>query len=138
MRPKPGGAAEPLPRHHGLSGTEGLYFPPQRAGQFLVSVKLGAASAGQHAVMKRWSAETGEPLPDIELGPGFAAYAISADKSLLLVISGPSGRRYVWSLYTIASGNRVAEVRLPESSAQSFFVRDSILIYRGTGMHGVD
>jgi hypothetical protein len=120
-----------------LSGTDGVYFPPQPAGRDFVSVKLGAASAGQRAVMKRWS-ETGEPLPDIELGPGFVAYAISADRSLLLTISGPSGPRYLWSLYTIASGQRVAEVRLPDSSAQSFFVSHSILIYRATGLHAVD
>jgi len=120
-----------------LSGTEGLYFPPQPAGRFFVSLKLGAASEGQRAVMKRWS-ETGEPLGDIELGPGFVAYAISADQSLLLVVSGSSGPRYLWTLYTIANGQRVAEVRLPDSSAQSFFLWHSILIYRSTAMHGVD
>jgi len=120
-----------------LSGTEGLYFQPERAGRVFVSVKLGAASAGQHAVMKRWS-ETGEPLPDIELGPGFVAYAISADQSLLLVISGAAGPRYLWSIYTIASGQRVGEVRLPDSSSQSFFVWHSILIYRSSALHAVD
>jgi len=120
-----------------LSGVEGVYFPPERAGRVFVSVKLGAASAGQHAVMKRWS-ETGEPLPDIELGPGFVAYAISADQSLLLVISGAAGPRYLWSIYTIASGQRVGEVRLPDSSSQSFFVWHSILIYRSSALHAVD
>ncbi len=120
-----------------LSGTEGLYFQPELAGRFFVSVKLGAASAGQQAVMKRWS-ETGEPLPDIELGPGFIAYAISADESLLLIISGASGPRYLWSIYAIASGERVGEVRLADSSAQSFFVWHSILIYRSAAIHGMD
>ena len=123
-----------------LSGVEGVYFPPQRVDGVFVSVKLGAASAGQHAVMKRWSADTGEPLPDIELGPGFAASSISTDQSLLLVISGTpaTGRSYLWSLYTIASGKRLGEVRLPDSSVESFFVWHSILIYRSTGVHGVD
>ena len=120
-----------------LSGTEGVYFPPQRADGSFVSVKLGAASAGQHAVMKRWS-ETGEPLPDIELGPGFVAYAISSDQSLLLIISGAAGPRYLWSIYAIASGERVGEVRLPDSSAQSFFVWHSTLIYRSSALHAVD
>ncbi len=120
-----------------LSGIEGVYFPPQRVDGLFVSVKLGAASAGQQAVMKRWS-ETGEPLPDIELGPGFVAYAISADQSLLLIISGAAGPRYLWSIYTIASGKRVGEVRLPDSSAQSFFVWHSILIYRSSALHAVE
>ena len=121
-----------------LSGTEGLYFPPQPAGRFFVSVKLGAASAGQQAAMKRWS-ETGEPMPDIELGPGFVASAISADNSLFLAIRRtPTGSGYLWSIYTIASGDRVAELRLPDSSAQSFFVLNSILIYRSAALHGVD
>ena len=121
-----------------LSGTEGLYFPPEPASRFFVSVKLGAASAGQHAVMKRWSVDSGEPLPDIELGPGFIAYAISADQSLLLVISGPSGPRYLWSLYMIDSGQRIAEVRLPDASAQSFFVWHSTLIYRSAALRALD
>jgi hypothetical protein len=113
-----------------LNGTEGLYFPPQQAGRFLVSVKLGPASAGQPAVLKRWSAETGEPLPDIDLGPGFVATAVSADQSFFLAVSRTSatGPGYLWSLYAIASGERVAQARLPDS-AQPFLVWHSILIY---------
>jgi hypothetical protein len=128
------------PKISRLSGTEGLYFPPQPSGRFFVSVKLGAASAGQPAVMKRWSAESGEPLPDIELGPGFVASAISADQSLLLVVHRTPAMEpgYLWSLYAIASGERVAEVRLPDSGGQPFFVWHSILIYGATGMRAVD
>jgi hypothetical protein len=123
-----------------LSETEGLYFPPQPAGRFFVSVKLGPASAGQAAVMKRWSADSGESLPDIDLGPGFVASSISPDQSLFLSVSSTptKGPGYLWSIYRIASGERVAEVRLPDSSVQSFFVRNSILIYRAAGLHGLN
>jgi hypothetical protein len=122
-----------------LSGTEGLYFPPQPVDRFFVSVKLGPASAGQSAVMKRWS-ESGEQLPDIDLGPGFVASSISGDQSFFLVISKTptTGSGYLWSLYAIDRGERAGEVRLPDSSAQSFFVWRSILIYRAAGMHGVN
>jgi hypothetical protein len=111
-----------------LSGTEGLYFPPQPVGRFFVSVKLGPSSAGQPAVMKRWSAESGEPLPEIELGPGFIASLVSADKSLVLIVTKTSGRDHLWSFYAIATGQRFGEVRLPESTPQPFFVWHSILI----------
>ena len=121
-----------------LSGTEGLYFQPRPAGEFLVSVKLGPASAGQNAVMKRWNADSGEQLRDVDLGAGFVDYAVSADNSLFLAIRRTTGAGYLWSIYTIATGQRVAEVRLPDSSAQSFFVWNSILIVRANELHGVD
>ncbi len=114
-----------------LTGTEGLYFPPQQAAQFFVSVKLGPASAGQPAVLKRWSADSGKPLPDTDLGPGYVVSSVSADQSLFLAVSKASttGPGYLWSLYAIASGERVAEARLSDS-AQPFFVWHSILIYQ--------
>jgi len=120
--------ATAMPR---LSGTEGLYFPPQRAGGLFVSVKLGSASVGQPAVLKRWSADSGEPQPDIDLGSGFVSYSVSADHSLFLAVSNSTtpGSDYLWSLYEIAEGKRVAEVRLPDS-ASPFFVWHSILIYQ--------
>jgi outer membrane protein assembly factor BamB len=113
-----------------LNKGEALYFAPQLVDGYFVSVKPGPAGAGQHAVLKRWSAGSGEPLPDVELGPGYIDSSASADESLLLVISkaSTSGADYLWSFYAIASGERVAEVRLPQSG-QSFFVSHSILIY---------
>jgi hypothetical protein len=56
------------------------------------------------------------------LGPRLVDSSVSADNSLFLAIRRtPTGSRYLWSIYTIASGDRVAELRLPDSSAQSFF-----------------
>ena len=121
-----------------LSGTEGLYFQPRAAGQVLFSVKLGPASAGQDAVMKRWKLDSGEPLRDVDLGAGFVDYAVSADNSLFLAIRRTTGAGYLWSIYTIATGQLVAEVRLPDSSARSFFVWRSILIVRADELRGVD
>ena len=122
-----------------LSGTEGLYYPPQPAGGYFVSVKLGPSTAGAPAVLKRWSAD-GTPLPDIDLGPGFVGSSISADKSLFLAVSRrpATGAGYVWSVYTIASGQREAELRGPDSAARSFFVWHSILICRTEGLLGLD
>lgn len=113
-----------------LNGTEGLYLPPEQAGRFFVSVKLGPASAGHPAVLKRWSADSGEPLPDTDLGPGYVVSSVSADQSLFLAVSSTSttGLGYLWSIYAIDSGERVAQAQLPDS-AQPFFVWHSILIY---------
>jgi hypothetical protein len=123
------GSAKP-PR---LSGNEGLYFPPQEADGFFVSLKLGPASAGQPVVLKRWKAETGAPLPDVDLGLGYAAWSISADGTFFLIaktvgVDGTGVMNYLWSIYAIASGARVAEIKLPQA-ATAFFVADSILAY---------
>jgi hypothetical protein len=113
-----------------LAGSEGVYFAPQRVGELLVSVKLGPASAGQPATLKRWSAADGAPLPDIELGSGYVDSAVSADRSLFLVVSraSTSGASDRWSIYAVDTGRRVAELRLG-NAARPFFVWHSILIY---------
>ena len=63
------------------------------------------------------------------LGRGHVDFSISADRSLFLAVSKASatGPGYLWSLYAIASGERVGEARLADS-AQPFFVWHSILI----------
>ena len=116
-----------------LNETEGLYIAPEQANGFFVAVKLGPASVGQPAVLKRWSAQSGKPLPDIDLGPGYEGSAISADQSLFLMVRTVDGGRaaglnYVWTIYSIANGQRVAQVRLADS-VSPFFIWDSILIY---------
>lgn len=111
-----------------LKPNESLYYAPQLVDGCFVSVQPDVTGGGQHPVLKRWNAASGEPLPDVELGPGYIASLPSADRSLYLVVSEASGHVYVWSLYAIASGERVAEVRLPVSGRR-FFLWHSILIY---------
>jgi hypothetical protein len=119
-----------------LNPNEGLYFPPQRADGFFVSIGLGPASEGTPSLLKRWRAPDGERLPDVDLGPGYAAWSVSVDGTLFL-ITKPAGSdatgamKYTWAIYVIASGERVAEVQLPQA-ANPFFVRDSNLTYESS------
>jgi hypothetical protein len=119
-----------------LNPNEGLYFPPQRADGFFVSIGLGPASAGTPSLLKRWRAPDGEPLPDVDLGPGYAAWSVSSDGTLFLITksagSTTSGAiQYSWSIYVIASGEHVAEFRLPQA-ATAFFVWNSNVIYESS------
>lgn len=116
-----------------LSGTEALLFPPQRAGEFFFSVKLGPASAGTPAVLKRWSWASGDPLPDVDLGPGFSASALSGDGKLFLITKAAGAdaagvQNYRWSIYSIASGELVAKILLPQA-APPFFIWHSVLVF---------
>lgn len=84
-------------------------------------------------MLKRWNAETGRPMPDIELEPGFAVAIPSADEAEILtaraVGANAAGiQNYLWSIYSIATGARVAQIRMAQS-ATPFFIWHSLLVY---------
>jgi hypothetical protein len=114
-----------------LKGTGGLFSLPQLAEGYFVALKLGPATEGQLAALKRWDAHTGAPLADIELGFGYASFAISADESSFLFVKGAGSstgiQEYSWEIYTIANGARMAQLELPVS-ASPFCVQRSVLV----------
>ncbi len=117
-----------------LTGHEGLLFAPVKADGAFVSIQVGPATAGQPAILKRWSLATAEPLPDTDLGSGFVAYSIAADGSDIAVVrSGGSwggatnSPGFVWTIYATTSGNRVGELKVA-GSATPFFVWHSLIV----------
>jgi hypothetical protein len=126
------GASGPakLPRS---SGSEVFQSPPQQAGRFFIATEPGAPGSGGDTVLKRWHAETGAPMPDVKLGPEFNAAIPSADGLLFLTARAAGAdavgmQNYLWSIYSLASGQRLAEIRMTGSAAP-FFIRDRTLIY---------
>ncbi|MDO8434754.1 MAG: hypothetical protein Q7S58_20345 [Candidatus Binatus sp.] len=114
-----------------MSGAERLQSPPRLVGNFFIATEV--SSSGDRATLKRWSADTGEPLPDVELGAGFVTATPAADGLLVAaakaVGAGPIGlQEYLWSIYSLTSGKRVAEIQMFPSSAP-FFIWRSNLIY---------
>jgi hypothetical protein len=114
-----------------MAGTETLLSPPQPAGKFFFA--FAAPKSGEPPILKRWSADSGEPLPDIELSPGFNLANASADGTLVLAAK-PVGadaagiQNYLWSIYSLSNGDRVAEVKMFPSTAP-FLIWRSNLIY---------
>jgi hypothetical protein len=106
--------------------------PARRAGDFFIATELKAAGPGWRTILKRWSAKSGEPLPEIEVKPGFNVANASADGALVLMFeAAPAAterERYRWSVYSLATGKQVAALRMP-LSATPFFIWRSLLIY---------
>jgi hypothetical protein len=119
-----------------LTGTEALYFLPQQVDGFFVSLTLGPSDAGTPVTLRRWSANTRAPLPDVDLGHGYAAWAVSADNACFLITKIATGNvvgstDYLWVIYALASGERLADIRLAQP-ATTFFVRNGLLVYSVT------
>jgi hypothetical protein len=106
--------------------------PAQLAGKFF----FATATSRGHSVLKRWNADSGKSLPDIELEPGFAVATASADGAEILTAKAAGANaagieNYVWSIYLIYSGERVAQIRIAQS-AMPFFLWHSLLIYESS------
>jgi hypothetical protein len=104
---------------------------PWRAGGALALV---VAHAHARLVLKRWQLESGAPLADVTLaGDGFVAWRVSADRQHVLVSKAatsdvPVWEEYAWSIYSLASGERVAISR-SHSSADWFFLLRRDLVH---------
>jgi hypothetical protein len=116
-----------------LQGSEGLFVAPQRADEFFVGVQIPQSTSGLSAVLKRWNAASGKALPDVSLGENYAGSAVSSDGTHFLAVT--MGRRavhtepgYTWSIYVLASGQKMAEQPLT-AWAPPFFLWRSVFIY---------
>jgi len=130
-----GGQVPPNLQHLAESGA--LPGAPQRAGQFFIASE--PTGSGERTTVRRWDAVSGRERANIELDPGFGVAFPSADGQLLLankpIGADATGRQnYLWSIYSLETGQRVAETRMPTSAAQ-FFIWRSILVYE-SGPYG--
>jgi hypothetical protein len=109
-----------------------LPHPLWRTGDVYAAACRVRGDGGELTVLKRWSAATGDSLPDVTL---FAAdYTIryrSADGKYLLAsraAASPAYDSYDWIVYSLSTGARVAELRLDVPGAW-FFVTGPVLVY---------
>lgn len=114
-----------------VTASDALLTPPQLAGKFFFATKLQP----EHAILKRWDADSGAPLPDIELDSRFAIALASADGADLVTAKAVGANSvgievYLWSIYSLATGERIAQIRIAQSPT-SCFVWHSLLVYEG-------
>jgi hypothetical protein len=78
-------------------------------------------------VLRRWNKETGEALPDVKLFGGELTFrGRSADCNHLLASRAMDG--WLWSIYSMVTGDKVVEIHMPAPAAQ-FFIRHGSLFY---------
>jgi hypothetical protein len=109
--------------------SEAFLTPPQLAGKLFFTTKLES----NRAVLKRWDAASGSPLPDIELDSPFAVAIASADGADLVTAKAAGANavgieNYLWSIYSLTKGDRVAQIKIAQSPAAYVLLR-SLLIY---------
>ena len=107
---------------------------PWRIGPILALAADRVTTEGPQVVLRRWDAESGAPLPDVKLFEGRPVARLpSADGRHLLISSLPeesSGawERYLWSIFSLASGELVAEMR-HHRSADRFSILGATLLH---------
>jgi hypothetical protein len=90
-----------------------------------------SGEGGERTVLRRWHSETGQPLPEVVLFGGELTYRyISADGRHLLASRPLDSSRavWVWHLYSLETGDHVAQVR-NASPAAWFFITASSLVH---------
>jgi hypothetical protein len=110
-----------------------LLRPPRLVGRWYAAPARADGEGRNGVVLKRWHAETGEPVSDIPLFEGEATVRyVSADGRHLLAsrldAEGDPHDRYVWWIFSLDAGQRVATVRRPLVAAR-FFLSGSSLIH---------
>jgi hypothetical protein len=113
-----------------IKSIEGLAQTPVRTGSVLSSVQGGR---GGPLTLKRWDAVTGVALPDRELLQKAIVALPSADQSVVLGSErvgegGPEDPEYRWSIFSLETGERLAEIRR-DVSAAPFFIWDSNVVF---------
>jgi hypothetical protein len=108
-----------------------LATAPQRVGHF--NIASGSSDDDKPMTIRRWDADTGRSLANIELEPGFNLAIASADAKTLLAnkpaeTDATGWTNYLWAIYSLETGERLGEIRMPTSAA-AFFVWNSILLY---------
>jgi hypothetical protein len=84
----------------------------------------GGATA---VILRRWNSQTAEGLPDIKLfGGELTLRSLSADCRHILASKPAEG--WLWSIYSMVTGDKVAEMHMPAPAAQ-FFIRNGSFFY---------
>jgi hypothetical protein len=93
----------------------------------IAALKYREEGGATSVVLRRWNARTSERLPDVKLfGSELTFRGLSADCRHLLASRAMDG--WLWSIYSMATGDKIAEVHMPRPAAQ-FFIRSDNLFY---------
>ena len=105
--------------------------PLWQVGNVLAAIERTSGKGGGRSTLRRWYSETGQPLPEVVLFGGELTFRYtSADGWHLLaskLLDSP-GPVWVWRIYSLETGEHVAEVR-NASPAAWFFITGSSLIH---------
>jgi hypothetical protein len=98
-----------------------------RVDDLIAAIQYGEEGGATSVVLRRWNARTGEGLPDVKLFGGDLTFrSLSADCRHLLATRAVDG--WLWSIYSMATGDKVAEMHMSAPAAQ-FFIRSHGLFY---------
>jgi hypothetical protein len=102
-----------------------LASKPCRFGDVITAFEYREEGGATAVILRRWNAETGQGLPDVKLFGGELTFRnLSADCRHLLASRAMEG--WLWTIYAIATGDKVAEMHMPAPAAQSFIRSDSL------------
>jgi hypothetical protein len=104
-----------------------LASKPCQVDDLIAAIQYREDTGATAVMLRRWNKETGEGLPDVKLFSGDLTFrSFSADCRYLLASRAMDG--WLWSIYSMATGDKVAEIHMPAPAAQ-FFIRDNSLCY---------
>lgn len=109
----------------------GLPGPLWQVGNILAAIQRTSGKGGEHTVLRRWHSETGQPLPEVVLFGGELTFRYtSADARHLLASKrlDSAGPVWGWRIYSLETGEHVAQVRNAFPAAW-FFITSSSLIH---------
>lgn len=114
-----------------LIETGALQGPLRKSGNVLGAIERIGGEGEHRTVLRRWQGGTDKPMPDVILSAdGFTYRYASADGRHFLASKrgGAAKHGWIWRIYSLESGQPVAEVRnsLPGTR---FFITASSLIY---------
>ena len=102
-----------------------LASKPCRIDDLITGTESRGDNGTTAVVLRRWK-ETGEGLPEVKLFGGELTFrSFSADCRYLLASRAMDG--WLWSIYSMATGDKIAELHMPAPAAQ-FFIRDGSLL----------
>ena len=105
--------------------------PVWRIGNVLAAIERTSDRGEPRTVLRRWHSSSGRPLPDVDLSDDAFTYRyVSADGRHALASKrlGAANRNWLWRLYSLETGQQVAEIRNDTPGAH-FFITASRLVH---------
>jgi hypothetical protein len=105
--------------------------PLWQVGNVLAAIIRSSGKGKERTVLTRWHSDTGQPLPEVVLFGGELTYRyISADGQCLLASKRLDSDKthWGWHIYSLETGEQVAEVRNASPAAWFFITASSLIL----------